>query len=128
MEMLHGVPWDDSCSTGTMNVLRLTRAVDKRGGPTTGLVSGATYKIVARHSNKVVDVPGGQNENNLQLQQWSDLGGNPQKWVLTSIGSGNYTLTSVNSPDKVIEHSQRYHHQWGSGSTHEQSEHNRSAF
>ncbi|MDQ0656404.1 RICIN domain-containing protein [Paenibacillus sp. W2I17] len=73
------------------------------GGPTTGLVSGATYKIVARHSNKVVDVPGGQNENNLQLQQWSDLGGNPQKWVLTSIGNGNYTLTSVNSPDKVID-------------------------
>ena len=48
--------------------------------PTTGLISGATYKIVARHSNKVIDVPGGQNQDNLQLQQWSDLGGNPQKW------------------------------------------------
>ncbi|MCM3203675.1 RICIN domain-containing protein [Paenibacillus sp. CC-CFT742] len=31
------------------------------------------------------------------------MGGNPQKWVLTSIGGGSYTLTSVNSPDKVID-------------------------
>lgn len=67
------------------------------------MTPGATYKIVARHSGKVIDVPGGVNENNLQLQQWSDLGGNPQKWVLTQIANGIYSLTSVNSPDKVID-------------------------
>lgn len=84
-----------------MNVPRLTRAVDQVDQQQ-GWYPVQPTKL-ARHSNKVIDVPGGLNENNLQLQQWSDLGGNPQKWVLTSIGSGNYTLTSVNSPDKVID-------------------------
>ncbi|OWR28270.1 endoglucanase [Saccharibacillus sp. O23] len=68
-----------------------------------GLTAGATYKIVSRVSGKVIDIPGGQNADNLQLQQWTDLGGNPQKWGLTSIGTGLYKLTSVNSPGKVLE-------------------------
>ncbi|SHN59718.1 Ricin-type beta-trefoil lectin domain-like [Paenibacillus sp. ov031] len=104
-----GLKWDGDASRSAMGrflfdwFYERAQSYPNGGTPSTGLTPGATYKIVARHSGKVIDVPGGVNENNLQLQQWSDLGGNPQKWVLTQIASGIYSLTSVNSPDKVID-------------------------
>lgn len=71
-----------------------------------GITSGSTYKIVNRASGKVIDVPGGQNSNALQLQQWPDNQATAQRWVVDDLGSYNnlYRLRSVSSDDgKVMD-------------------------
>ncbi|OWA37061.1 endoglucanase [Saccharibacillus sp. O16] len=103
-----GLKWDGDASRSAMGRFLFDwyyeRAQAQPGtNVSSGLTAGDTYKIVSRHSGKVIDIPGGQNADNLQLQQWTDLGGNPQKWGLTSIGNGLYKLTSINSPGKVLE-------------------------
>ena len=44
MAMLHEVPWDDSCSTGTMNVLNRTR-VEMVADPQPGLCQVQPTKL-----------------------------------------------------------------------------------
>lgn len=62
-----------------------------------GLVSGHNYKLTAKHSGLVLDVPGSSYNWGQTLQQWEDNGSNAQQWTLTDAGSGYYTLTNVNS-------------------------------
>jgi len=66
--------------------------------------NGATYKFVNRASGKVIDVPGGQNTNALQLQQWDDINTTAQHWVVTDTGTSTnvYEITSVSSPDNKV--------------------------
>lgn len=70
------------------------------------LSSGATYKFVNRLTGQVIDVPGGQNTNGLQLQQWPDINTTAQHWVITDMGTtmNIYKIRSVSSPDgKVMD-------------------------
>ncbi len=69
-----------------------------------GVTNGAVYKIVNRASGKVIDVPGGQNTNSLQLQQWTDNNAAAQRWVATDLGTSSnyYRLRSVNSSDNKV--------------------------
>lgn len=72
-------------------------------GISNGIVSGAKYKIINRGSGKVIDVPGGQDVNGLQLQQYKDIGSTAQQWIVTDMGNGNYRLKSVCAANKVID-------------------------
>lgn len=69
-----------------------------------GITSGDTYKLINRASGKAIDVPGGQNTNGLQLQQWPDNNATAQHWVVQDLGTYNnyYKLSSVSSPDKKV--------------------------
>ncbi len=69
-----------------------------------GVLSGSTYKLVNRASGKVIDVPGGQNTNALQLQQWTDNNATAQHWVIDDLGTYNnyYRLRSVSSSDNKV--------------------------
>ncbi|AWB46909.1 endoglucanase [Paenibacillus sp. CAA11] len=69
-----------------------------------GLSSGSTYKIVNQASGKVIDVPGGQNTNGLQLQQWPDNNATAQQWIVDDLGTYNnfYKLQSVSSSDHKV--------------------------
>lgn len=69
-----------------------------------GVLSGSTYKLINRASGKVIDVPGGQNTNALQLQQWTDNNATAQRWVIDDLGTYNnyYRLTSVSSSDSKV--------------------------
>lgn len=69
-----------------------------------GILSGSTYKLVNRHSGKVIDVPGGQNSNALQLQQWEDIQTTAQRWIVTDMGTSTnvYKLQSVSSSDNKV--------------------------
>jgi hypothetical protein len=69
-----------------------------------GISSGSTYKLINRATGKAIDVPGGQNTNNLQLQQWPDNNASAQQWVVTDQGtySNYYKLTSVSSSDNKV--------------------------
>ncbi len=69
-----------------------------------GVLSGSTYKILNRASGKAIDVPGGQNTNGLQLQQWTDNQATAQQWVASDMGTYNnvYKLRSVSSADQKV--------------------------
>ena len=66
------------------------------------IVSGATYKITARHSGKALDVAGVSTANGADIHQWDYVGGNNQKWILNNLGNGYYSIISVHS-GKAIE-------------------------
>ncbi|WP_270170644.1 RICIN domain-containing protein [Paenibacillus sp. SYP-B4298] len=69
-----------------------------------GLSSGSTYKLVNRLSGKTIEVPGGQNTNALQLQQYTDLGTSAQHWVVTDMGTSSniYRLSNAGSSDNKV--------------------------
>jgi oligosaccharide reducing-end xylanase len=62
----------------------------------TGPANG-TYKLVARHSGKVMDAYGAQTGNGTQIIQWTYGGGSNQRWILTDRGSGQYSIIGVQS-------------------------------
>ncbi len=61
-----------------------------------GIVSGGTYKLINRNSGKALDVDKNSTADGGDVIQWTDNGGNNQKWVVTSTSNG-YTLKNVNS-------------------------------
>jgi rhamnogalacturonan endolyase len=65
-------------------------------------VPNGTYKLLAKHSGKAVDVLSCGTANGVNVQQTSDLGTTCQQWVLSNNGEGAYTFTNVNS-SKVLD-------------------------
>lgn len=61
------------------------------------IISGATYRIIARHSNLLVDVVGASTADGAQVDQWPGNGGSNQHWVVTADGGGYHTLKAVHS-------------------------------
>ncbi|WP_052732680.1 RICIN domain-containing protein [Hymenobacter terrenus] len=55
------------------------------------------YRVVARHSGKVLDVPGGSWATATGVQQWTYHGGANQHWQVTALPDGSYTLTAQHS-------------------------------
>jgi hypothetical protein len=81
--------------------------VDNQGVPAiakmvrveSGSSSTITSTVVAKHSNKCLDVPGGQINNGLQMQQFTCNGTNAQKFSfqLASGTTDTYQVTNINS-------------------------------
>jgi hypothetical protein len=67
------------------------------GGATMPVANG-TYKILARHSGKALDV----NQSTDTTLQWDDYGGNNQQWIVESLGTGYYKLR-VKSSGKALD-------------------------
>lgn len=63
----------------------------------TSVISGATYRIIARHSNQLMDVVGASTADGAQVDQWPGSGSANQHWVVTADGTGYYTLKAVHS-------------------------------
>ena len=61
------------------------------------VISGATYKLVARHSGKLAGVNGASLSDGATVLQQTDSGSSAQKWVITDLGTGYYKLINVNS-------------------------------
>ena len=69
---------------------------------TTGDLTG-TYRLVARHSGKVLDVSGSKQYSGAFLvHQWAWWGGDNQKWKIEPTDSGYYRLTAIHS-GKVLD-------------------------
>jgi hypothetical protein len=64
---------------------------------TPGPIADGTYKIVARHSGKALDVSGGSNANGANVQQWTYNGYANQQWKVTNLGDGVYSIVGVAS-------------------------------
>jgi hypothetical protein len=62
-----------------------------------GPVANGTYKIIARHSGKALDVQAQGTADGSNVQQWSYSGGNNQRWTITHLGSGQYSIIGVQS-------------------------------
>jgi hypothetical protein len=61
-------------------------------------IQPGTYRIVARHSGKAIDV----DANGVRLNQWEILSGRNQQWDVSVAEAGYYRLTSTSS-GKVID-------------------------
>ena len=72
------------------------------GGSGSGIQSGATYSLTAKHSGKVIDVSGISMADGATVHQWTYVGGNNQKWVLTDLNNGYYSVKAVHS-GKVLD-------------------------
>ncbi len=58
-----------------------------------GLVSGATYKLLHQGTSKALDVFGGGSSDGTNVDQWQDNGITNERWIVTSAGGGYYKLT-----------------------------------
>jgi xylan 1,4-beta-xylosidase len=57
-------------------------------------LADGTYKIIARHSLKALDVSASSQSNGAKVQQWTYGGGANQQWSLASVGNGYYKVIS----------------------------------
>jgi aryl-phospho-beta-D-glucosidase BglC (GH1 family) len=102
--------WNTGAVNDPDNVRALTggAALPPPGG-TGGIVPNGTYKIIARHSGKALDVNGGGTADGSNVIQWTYGGGNNQRWTLTHLGNNVYSIIGVQS-GKALEVSN-----WGTG-------------
>jgi alpha-amylase len=68
---------------------------DTATGGGTGTDYSGTYKIVAKHSGKVLSADGTANGSNVSQYAYSNTG--TRKWVIANLGNGYYKITSVAS-------------------------------
>lgn len=62
-----------------------------------GISSGSTYEIIAKHSGKCLDVAGVAMHNGANIHQWDCHSGQNQRWNLTEKGNGFYTVKAGHS-------------------------------
>jgi alpha-L-fucosidase len=63
---------------------------------------GTVYRLVARHSGKVVDVSGAGTANGTNILQWPWLNQTNQKWTFTPTGDGYFKIRDSHS-GKLLE-------------------------
>jgi endoglucanase len=62
-----------------------------------GIIANGTYRIVARHSGKALDVASAATANGSNVHQWNYYGGSSQRWTLTHLGNNQYSIIGVQS-------------------------------
>jgi aryl-phospho-beta-D-glucosidase BglC (GH1 family) len=80
----------------------IKRGYNYNGGGGSGIIANGTYRIVARHSGKVVDVQGTATTDGANVHQWTYYGGNSQRWTVTHLGNNVYQIIGVGS-GKALE-------------------------
>ncbi|UII23444.1 family 43 glycosylhydrolase [Fulvivirga ligni] len=70
--------------------------------PSGPVVSGGTYRITPRHSGKAIDVVNCGNTDGTNVNQWSWLNNNCQKWVFTEVG-GSYRVSPVSATNMALD-------------------------
>jgi hypothetical protein len=60
-------------------------------------ITNGTYKLIARHSGKALDVLNNGTADGTTVQQWTPNTCVCQQWTLTHQGSGRYSITGVGS-------------------------------
>lgn len=72
------------------------------GGSTTTFDPNADYRIIAKHTGKVLDVYGGSKDDGANVYQWDWHGGDNQRWKIELQSDGYYRIVSKNS-GKVLD-------------------------
>lgn len=60
-------------------------------------VADGVYRLVAKHSNQVLDVAGCSTTPGANVQQYSWIGGDCQRWKVSNVANGIYTITAQHS-------------------------------
>jgi hypothetical protein len=68
----------------------------------TGIVPDGTYRMIARHSGKALDVYGEATADGSNVDQWTYDGGKNQQWTLTHLGGNVYEILGAQS-GKALE-------------------------
>lgn len=103
--------WDTGNSSGVFNrnngaitnqalLDAIKRGAGLSGG--NGVIANGTYRIIARHSGKALDVQGTATNDGANVHQWNYYGGNSQRWTLTHLGNNQYSIIGVQS-GKALE-------------------------
>lgn len=61
------------------------------------IVSGETYKIIAKHSSKALTVQSGSTLVGSPIEQRTYSGTDSQKWIITDLGNGYYKIIAKHS-------------------------------
>lgn len=87
---------DDNFSGGTKVVTGDTSWIGNDWNDKTSSikVEKAIYKIVNKHSGKVLDVSGGNTNDGANVQQWDDNGTNAQRWYVTMNSDSSFIIYS----------------------------------
>ncbi|WP_341677815.1 RICIN domain-containing protein [Niveibacterium sp. SC-1] len=89
---------DGSRVTEIANIgCRMASAQGPLPGAASPTLADGVYRLVAKHSGKVLDVAACSNAVGANVQQWSWLGGDCQRWKVTAQTDGTYVLTSQRS-------------------------------
>lgn len=67
------------------------------------VADGGVYRITPRHSGKAVDVASCGTANGTNVQQWSWLNNDCQKWRFTDLGGGAWRISPLNAPDMALD-------------------------
>jgi arabinan endo-1,5-alpha-L-arabinosidase len=74
------------------------------GTPGSGTItSGGVYRITPRHSGKALDVASCGSADGTNVQQWSWLNNDCQKWIMTSVSSGVYRISPANASGMALD-------------------------
>jgi len=65
--------------------------------PAASYTLSGTYRIIATHSNKAIEVPGNSTADGAQIKQYTYNGGANQLWIITQISGNDYKVINVNS-------------------------------
>lgn len=63
----------------------------------TGVTSGAIYTLKSKDNNKLLDVKNASMENGAVVDCWADTRSDAQRWKITLVKKGVYTLTNMAS-------------------------------
>lgn len=64
---------------------------------TKGITSGAVYTIRSKAGNILLDVSNASIDNNANIDCWTDTGSDAQRWIVTYVGNGAYSIKNVAS-------------------------------
>jgi len=64
---------------------------------TVGITSGAIYILKSKENNKLLDAKNASLDNGAVVDYWTDTKSDAQRWKITFVGKGVYTLTNVAS-------------------------------
>ena len=62
-----------------------------------GIIADGTYRVIARHSGKALEVYGTFTADGSNVDQWTYNGGPNQRWTLTHLGENVYKILGVQS-------------------------------
>jgi endoglucanase len=80
----------------------IKRGYNYNGGGGSGIIANGTYRVIARHSGKALDVSGNQTADGSNVIQWTYGGANNQRWTFTHLGNNVYEIVGVAS-GKALE-------------------------
>jgi endoglucanase len=87
-------------STGAVIDQGAVNAIKRGASP--GIIANGTYRVIARHSGKALDVNAHGTADGSNVIQWAYGGGNNQRWTFTHLGNNVYQIVGVES-GKALE-------------------------